>query len=97
MAKKIHTPLAAAVGAALATSVAGISAHASENPFSLTELSTGYMVADKHTEGKCGEGKCGNTAKQEQAEESESDTGKEQESAKTKEGKCGEGKCGASQ
>jgi len=33
-------------------------ANAADNPFSLTEISSGYMVADQD-EGKCGEGKCG--------------------------------------
>ncbi len=51
-------PLVAAVGAVLATSSFSISAeNAGDNPFQMTELSSGYMVAGK--EGKCGEGKCG--------------------------------------
>jgi len=51
-------PLAAALGAALAASAFTIpAASAEENPFTMTELSSGYMVAGK--EGKCGEGKCG--------------------------------------
>jgi uncharacterized low-complexity protein len=74
-------PLAIAAGAALATSLAATTpASAAENPFAMSELSTGYMVAEM-AEGKCGEGKCGGT--------------KATEEAKTmKEGKCGEGKCG---
>ena len=59
-------PLAIAVGAALATSLAATTpAHAAENPFAMSELSSGYMVAEM-AEGKCGagmkmdkEGKCG--------------------------------------
>jgi uncharacterized low-complexity protein len=77
-------PLAIAAGAALATSLAATTpASAAENPFAMSELSGGYMVAEM-AEGKCGaekkmdkEGKCG-----------------AQEKA-VKEGKCGEGKCGA--
>ena len=76
-------PLAIAVGAALATSLAATTpASAAENPFAMSELSSGYMVAEM-AEGKCGgakkmdkEGKCG-----------------AQQTA-VKEGKCGEGKCG---
>jgi uncharacterized low-complexity protein len=76
-------PLAIALGAAFVTSLAGTSvANAAENPFSMTELSSGYMVAESK-EGKCGgekkemkEGKCGGEAKE------------------MTEGKCGEGKCG---
>lgn len=54
MSKKSELkPLAAAVGAVLATSVFTIpAANAEENPFTITELSSGYMVAGK--EGKCG-------------------------------------------
>ena len=94
-------PLAVAAGAALATSLAATTpASAAENPFAMSELSSGYMVAEM-AEGKCGgskaaeetktmeEGKCGGT--------------KASEETKTmKEGKCGdekksghEGKCGA--
>ena len=77
-------PLAIAAGAALATSLAATApANAAENPFAMSELSSGYMVAEM-AEGKCGaekktehEGKCGAQQKA------------------VKEGKCGEGKCGA--
>jgi len=59
-------PLAAAVGAVLATSLAATTpAGAAENPFAMAELSGGYMVAEM-AEGKCGgqkkmdkEGQCG--------------------------------------
>jgi uncharacterized low-complexity protein len=74
-------PLAIAVGAALATSLAATTpANAAENPFAMSELSSGYMVAEM-AEGKCGEGKCGaammGTSK----------------TSDPKEGKCGAGKC----
>ena len=83
-------PLAIAVGAALATSLAATTpAHAAENPFAMSELSSGYMVAEM-AEGKCGagmkmekEGKCGGA-------KATGNTNAMQE------GKCGEGKCGAS-
>ena len=57
-------PLAFALGAAFATSLAAGSAAAAENPFGQSELTGGYLVADNHgdkpkMEGKCGEGKCG--------------------------------------
>ena len=91
--KTVMKPLSLALGAAFITSLAGASvANAAENPFGMTELSSGYMVADSK-EGKCGEGmkdkegKCGEGMK-----------GKEGkcggESKEKKEGKCGEGKCG---
>ena len=49
-------PLTAAVGTMLATSAFTLpTANAGENPFQMTELSSGYIVADSHKEGKCGE------------------------------------------
>lgn len=86
-------PLVVAVGAALATGTFTIfAANADENLFQMTELSSGYMVADargaaqgeateeeKAEEGKCGEGKCG-------GEKSDADAPEE---GKTEEGKCG--------
>ncbi len=74
--------LAVAVGAALTATLAAspVAQADSANPFGMTDLSSGYMLASmaafnpeedaKAKEGKCGEGK------------------------KDKEGKCGEGKCG---
>ncbi len=54
----LKTPLTIALGAVLVGSVANVSvANAASNPFSMTELPGGYMVAEM--EGKCGEGKCG--------------------------------------
>jgi uncharacterized low-complexity protein len=68
-------PLSIALGAAFVASLAGTSvANAADNPFSMTELSSGYMVADSK-EGKCGEGKCGGEKKTEEG--------------KCGEGKCG--------
>jgi len=82
--KKELKPIAAAIGAALTASVIAMpTANADANPFDMTELSSGYMVADGH-EGKCGEGKCG---------EGKCGEGKDAE-GKCGEGKCGEGKCG---
>jgi uncharacterized low-complexity protein len=106
--KSTIKPLAIAVGAALATSLASTTVvNAAENPFAMSELSSGYMVADA-AEGKCGEGKCGGDKKA--AEEGKCGEGKcggdkkaaEEGAAKTtEEGKCGgdkkaagEGKCG---
>jgi uncharacterized low-complexity protein len=88
--KNTRKPLAIALGAAFVTSLASAPiANAAENPFAMSELAGGYMVADSHmeggdkakAEGKCGEGKCGG-AKTEGADKA------------TAEGKCGEGKCG---
>ena len=60
MSNKTHMkPVAAAIGAALAGSLAIGAANAADNPFGLSELGSGYMqIAGAH-EGKCGEGKCG--------------------------------------
>ena len=79
--KSTLKPLAVAMGAAFVTSLATTPvANAAENPFAMSELSSGYMVAGSHKEGKCGEGKCGE--------------GKCGGKAASKEGNCGEGKCG---
>jgi len=96
--KTAMKPMAVALGAAFVSSLAGTSiANASDNPFSMTELSSGYMVAEM-AEGKCGEGKmkqeaegkCGE-GKMKQEAEGKCGEGKMKKEA---EGKCGEGKCG---
>jgi uncharacterized low-complexity protein len=91
--KTVIKPLAIALGATFVTSLAGTTiANAAENPFSMTELPSGYMVADK-AEGKCGEGKCGEGkcgSGEQKAKEGKCGSGEQ----KAKEGKCGEGKCG---
>ena len=83
--ESIKKPLSIALGAAFATSLAAAPvANAADNPFAMSELSSGYMVADSHMEGKCGEGKCGDAKA----------TATEGAEKSTAEGKCGEGKCG---
>ena len=61
--KNQKKPLVAAVSTIFATGMLGATAaNAEQNPFEMTELSSGYMVAGKEGscgEGKCGEGKCG--------------------------------------
>jgi len=90
--KKSLKPVALAIGATFAASLAGTSvANAADNPFGMTKLSSGYMVAGEaegkcggkkaEGEGKCGEGKCGGKKA-------------EGEGKAAVEGKCGEGKCG---
>ncbi|MEM7283292.1 MAG: hypothetical protein AAF438_16875, partial [Pseudomonadota bacterium] len=84
-------PVSLAVGAALATSLAGIStANAETSPFGLTALGSGYMVADAG-EGKCGEGKCGGDKAEGEGKCGEGKCGGDKAEG---EGKCGEGKCG---
>ena len=87
MSKQNIKPIALAISAAFATSLAAGIASADTSPFSATHLTSGYMAdagdqdkkaaedtEKKGEEGKCGEGKCGEK--------------------KGEEGKCGEGKCG---
>ena len=66
MSRNTLKPIAAALGTTFAVSLAlSPVASAEQNPFSLSELSGGYMVADSHGgEGKCGEGKCGEGKKE---------------------------------
>ena len=101
MARKAQDKiLAAVIGGTLAASVG--MAGATENPFALKPLSSGYMVADNHEggdkmqDGKCGTGKCGSNMKKKKNEEGNCGAEK-----KDKEGNCGaekkgkEGSCGA--
>jgi uncharacterized low-complexity protein len=75
---------ALAVGAAIAGSLAAVSA-AQANPFALTALGSAYLSAGdpgadaKAAEGKCGEGKCG--AKMKEGEKKEGEKAKEPEKA----------------
>ena len=90
MSKKTQLkPLAAAIGTTFAVSLAvSPVVNAADNPFSMTQIESGYMVADGH-EGKCGEGKCGDK-KEGEGKCGEGKCGDKKEG----EGKCGEGKCG---
>lgn len=97
MAKKKFTPLTAAVGAAfLASATLAPLASAADNPFASQDLNSGYKLAAKDAEGKCGgekaaEGKCGEKT---DAEGKCGEGKAEGAESKGKEGKCGEGKCG---
>jgi uncharacterized low-complexity protein len=90
-------PVAAVAGIAFASTVAlsGVAVADEANPFEMTDLDDGYMVAGgKGEEGKCGEGKCGEEGdKGEEGKCGEGKCGEEED--KGEEGKCGEGKCGA--
>ena len=73
--------IALALTGAFALSIAATSINASENPFSIKSLSSGYLVAEADTkmkEGKCGEGKCSAEMKKMKAEAGD----------KAKEGSC---------
>jgi uncharacterized low-complexity protein len=97
-------PLAVALGTTFAISLsASPIINAADNPFAATQLSSGYMVADAHGEGKCGEAKCGDKKEAEgkcgdkKAEGACGDKMGEEGKCgdkKKEEGKCGEGKCG---
>ncbi|OFZ96728.1 MAG: hypothetical protein A2Z44_07565 [Betaproteobacteria bacterium RBG_19FT_COMBO_58_11] len=97
------TVLSLALGSAFAvTLVAAPLATATENPFGMSALKSGYLLAAadeakpaaKPMEGKCGgmkdekakDGKCGGM-KDAKAKNAK-------KAAKAKDGKCGEGKCG---
>ena len=88
MAKKLMTPLAAAVGAAFVASVTLTPVvNAAENPFAAQPLTSGYNLASSHAEGKCGEGMAKKAAEEGRCGEGMAKKAHE-------EGKCGEGKCG---
>ena len=67
MLKKTDRKLIATAAMAGALTL-GATVQAAENPFAMTDLGRGYVVADNQTkmpEGKCGEGKCGTKTKDE--------------------------------
>lgn len=104
MSKKM-TPIATALGAAFALSLAAAPVSAdTANPFGMSDLTSGYQQV---AEGKCGEGKCGAKKKAKKEgkcggdKKSEGKCGGDKKAEgkcggdkKKKEGKCGEGKCG---
>lgn len=93
--KKSFNSVSGALGAAFVASAISLPLSAAEpgNPFAATDLGSGYQLASKDAEGKCGEGKCGEGKKA--AKEGKCGEGKCGEGKKAaKEGKCGEGKCG---
>ncbi|MBD3619782.1 MAG: hypothetical protein HUJ28_09935 [Chromatiales bacterium] len=97
MSKQTSTFISAATGAlVVATLSAPAYAATDTNPFAITSLQSGYMVAA--AEGKCGEGKCGGASgAKKDATEGKCGEGKCGGSKKdSAEGKCGEGKCGGS-
>lgn len=79
-------PLTLAIGTCLVGTLSGYSiADTQQNPFVMTDLDRGYMVAGH--EGICGEGKCGGARKP-------GNMGSDSAAKPLKEGQCGEGKCG---
>ena len=101
--KHLKKPVALAIGAAIAGSMAMTSV-AQAAAYSATDLGSGYASTlaegscggDKGKEGKCGEGKCGSHDKGKEGKCGEGKCGEGKCGAhdKGKEGKCGEGKCG---
>ncbi len=61
MSNKIIKPLSLAIGAAFVGSMSLAQIANASNNFQLNSMDSGYMLADKASEGKCGEGKCGAT------------------------------------
>ncbi len=102
--KKLNTS-AFAIGASLVTGLASTAVIADNNPFALTELSSGYMnLAEADTDqgdnkkmkdGACGEGKCGGKmavpAAEDKAQEGKC-ANKKMATDKNTEGKCGDKK-----
>ena len=104
MNKKLQsTPFSLVIGAAFATGLAASPVVLADvNPFAVTVLSSGYMVADSKTgEGQYGasksisEAKCeAEKAAQKIANEGECGAKNSVQSKPVKEAKCGEAKCG---
>ena len=87
MSKRKIKPLSLIISTCMLGTLSGYTiADIQQNPFSISELTSGYMIVGN--EGVCGEGKCGG-ARKPGADDNTANT------AKTgAEGKCGEGKCG---
>jgi uncharacterized low-complexity protein len=104
---KTLNPIAIAMSTTFAVSLAASPVvNAAPNPFNMTDLGNGYMIAEegscgdkKMEEGKCGdkkmeEGKCGDKKMEEgKCGDKKMEEGKCGDK-KMEEGKCGEGKCG---
>lgn len=93
MKKFNKTPLTLAMGTTAVLSSFAANVNAESNPFAMSELSTGYMVAAASN--KTGHGACGGNV----ADASGRRITKDSKSAapapaKKSEGSCGEGKCG---
>ena len=103
--KQISKPVSLAAGAIFAASiVAAPTVQADINPFAITALSSGYMVADKGAEGQCGankatkkvnEAECGANKAAKKVNEAECGANKAAKPKPVVEAKCGEAKCGA--
>lgn len=96
MTKKSISTVRAAIGLAFISGslAAPVSADAAGNPFAINDLGSGYQLASKDAEGKCGEAKCGaDTKKDAEGKCGEDKSG--ETTGKKAEGKCGEGKCGS--
>ena len=97
--KTSKTQLLTSVALSSTLALAATTVNASQNPFSVTQLESGYQLAmsdSKTAEGKCGEGKCGAADEAKKATEGKCGEGKcaaSNDTSKSKEGKCGEGKC----
>jgi len=89
-------PIAAALGAGIAISLATLPlAQASNNPFNADKMDQGYMLSskDKAKHGSCGGKMKNGNGVEGKMKDGKCGTGKCGE-GKMKEGKCGEGKCG---
>lgn len=90
----LNKPLAIAAGAAIVASLFATPSSADTNPFQLAELDSGYMLAERGTEAKCGEAKCGEdkAAAQAMPSPAEAKCGANKDEARP----APEAKCGAS-
>lgn len=90
--KASKTLMSAALGSAFAATAAlAPVAHAADNPFAASQLSSGYQLAQADTkmDGKKKDASCGGDKKKDG-----SCGGDKKASDKKKDGKCGEAKCG---
>lgn len=95
--KQTIKPISLAIGAAFVAGIASAPVvQADINPFAVTALSSGYMVAEKGAEGQCGANKAAKKVNEAECGANKA-TNKVNEAAQPKpvvEAKCGEAKCG---
>ncbi len=92
--KTSKTQLLTSVALSSTLALAATTVNASQNPFSVTQLESGYQLA--MSDSKTAEGKCGAADEAKKATEGKCGEGKcaaSNDTSKSKEGKCGEGKC----
>lgn len=93
MKKFTKTPLTLAMGTAVLSGMA-VNVQADSNPFALSELANGYMVAEASNTKSNSHGACGGNVADANGNRIDQAKSAKKPAAKSGEGSCGEGMCG---